>query len=564
MGVVVFIADVTESDALENLIVEVGAKRGPGRRLRPARTVASIAVVAGLFAALVVGVSLRHPVPHAELPAAFPSSTNLLGYWSADGQTLTATAGADLAGTPSYADGPSGKAFSLTAGTLPSTGLAPVSDAVSVMMWVRPSNVGSVMSLASRSTGPGMTSSLDDRHSFDLWLDPIGALVWQTDDVGARVPEDLRASVPTIFDGQYHLVAATWDATAINVYLDGSLVTTKKSQGGTLNAAINTPFSLGRPFAYTGAIDEPSVWARVLTANEIASYYNATPHVTATVPVANPVSMAFDGTSIWAVNYRVGTVSKINPTTNTVTATVTVGRFPHGVAFDGTSIWVTNNGSGTVSKINPTTNTVTATVTVGVGPYGVMSDGTSIWVTDSALGTVSKIDPITNTVTATVTVGASPAGLAFDGTSIWVTNYGSGTVSKIDPTTNTVTATVTVSAIVSDNGYPWGVAFDGTSIWVATNASDRVSKIDPATNTVTAIVTVGTNPYRVAFDGTSIWVTNYGSGTVSKINPATNTVTATVTVGTNPYGVAFDGTNIWVANLWATNPNLGSLSKISI
>jgi len=61
------------------------------------------------------------------------------------------------------------------------------------------------------------------------------------------------------------------------------------------------------------------------------------------------------------------------------------------VAFDGTSIWVTNNVAGTVSKINPTANTVTATVTVGTGPNGVGFDGTSIWVTNINSGTVSKI-----------------------------------------------------------------------------------------------------------------------------------------------------------------------------
>ena len=44
-------------------------------------------------------------------------------------------------------------------------------------------------------------------------------------------------------------------------------------------------------------------------------------------------------------------LSKINPTTNTVTATIPFGLFPWGVGFDGTSIWVTNYGSGTVSKI---------------------------------------------------------------------------------------------------------------------------------------------------------------------------------------------------------------------
>ena len=157
---------------------------------------------------------------------------------------------------------------------------------------------------------------------------------------------------------------------------------------------------------------------------------------TATVPVGTyPRGVAFDGTNIWVANYVSGTVSKVDPVSNTVTATVTVGTYPEGVAIDGTNIWVTNRGSGTVSKIDPVSNAVTATVTVGDNPQGVVFDGTNIWVTASMLffnpGTVSRIDPVSNTVTGTVTVGVDPVWVAFDGTNIWVTNVGSGTVSKI-------------------------------------------------------------------------------------------------------------------------------------
>ncbi len=46
-------------------------------------------------------------------------------------------------------------------------------------------------------------------------------------------------------------------------------------------------------------------------------------------------------------------VSKIDVSTNTVTATVTVGDGPDGVGFDGSNIWVANFGDGTGSKIVP-------------------------------------------------------------------------------------------------------------------------------------------------------------------------------------------------------------------
>lgn len=48
-------------------------------------------------------------------------------------------------------------------------------------------------------------------------------------------------------------------------------------------------------------------------------------------------------------------LSKINPTTNTVAATVgnsNLGASPFGLAFDGASIWVADYFSGTVSKIS--------------------------------------------------------------------------------------------------------------------------------------------------------------------------------------------------------------------
>ena len=63
--------------------------------------------------------------------------------------------------------------------------------------------------------------------------------------------------------------------------------------------------------------------------------------------------MGFDGSNMWVANLLDGTVSKIDVSTNTVTATVTVGDGPYGVGFDGSNIWVANYNDGTVSKIVP-------------------------------------------------------------------------------------------------------------------------------------------------------------------------------------------------------------------
>ncbi|MEU6216287.1 beta-propeller fold lactonase family protein [Streptomyces sp. NPDC047022] len=134
------------------------------------------------------------------------------------------------------------------------------------------------------------------------------------------------------------------------------------------------------------------------------------------VLAAVPARAAAPTTDAYVANFRSGTVSVIDTTTNAVTTTITVGTQPTGVAItpDGTHAYVTDLGSGTVSVIDTTTNTVTTTITVGSGPVrvAITPDGARAYVTHLSTGTVSVIDTTTNTVTATITVGTQPTGVA--------------------------------------------------------------------------------------------------------------------------------------------------------
>jgi YVTN family beta-propeller protein len=140
----------------------------------------------------------------------------------------------------------------------------------------------------------------------------------------------------------------------------------------------------------------------------------------------------------------------INTTTNTVTATITVGTYPWSVAVtpNGEYAYVTNEGGNTVSVINTATNTVTATITVGNYPrcVAITPDGAYAYVTNNdPVGTVSIINTATNAVTATVTVGSLPDSVAItpNGEYAYVTNNVSGTISVISTTTSTATPTST-------------------------------------------------------------------------------------------------------------------------
>jgi YVTN family beta-propeller protein len=80
------------------------------------------------------------------------------------------------------------------------------------------------------------------------------------------------------------------------------------------------------------------------------------------------------------------------------------------VTPDGRTVYVTNETDNTVSVIAAASNTVTATIAVGKSPVGVAvtPGGSTVYVTNRVDNTVSMIAAATNTVTATIPVGEIP------------------------------------------------------------------------------------------------------------------------------------------------------------
>jgi uncharacterized repeat protein (TIGR02059 family) len=274
------------------------------------------------------------------------------------------------------------------------------------------------------------------------------------------------------------------------------------------------------------------------------------------IPVGvNPYQMATVGTITYVANQGSNTVSVLNDTTNTVSATISVGNQPYGVAYNAGSkeVYVSNLNDNTVSVIDAdpgsgTFNTVTHTIAVGIEPYYVASLGTNIYVTNNISGTVSVVSTLTHAVTNTIAVGIAPRGIKPHGTDLYVANFGStyggqaqGTVSVIDSLTNTVTDTINVGSGAR------GVAVNGNEVYVANFNDNTVSVIDATTNTVTHTIAVGRAPRGMLSLGSNIYVENYDDGTLSVISTASHTVTGTYPVGNAPSGVVAVGTNIYVS-----------------
>jgi YVTN family beta-propeller protein len=81
---------------------------------------------------------------------------------------------------------------------------------------------------------------------------------------------------------------------------------------------------------------------------------------------------------------------------------------------------VANSLDLTVSKLDPATGTVTATIGVGDGPAGIVAAKDGVWVSNEFDATLDRIDLQKTRVARTVRLGSSPRGMVVAGSGVWV------------------------------------------------------------------------------------------------------------------------------------------------
>jgi virginiamycin B lyase len=219
---------------------------------------------------------------------------------------------------------------------------------------------------------------------------------------------------------------------------------------------------------------------------------------------------------------------------------------PDWLAID-EAVWVSNEPKDTVSRLDPKTNTVAATVQVGSRPCSGLAAGFgSLWVPNCGNNTMSRVDLKTYTVTATIqtTVAHSEGGIATGAGSVWLMTDAKGTLSRFDPATNAVVAEIYVAS------GSYGLAFGEDAVWVTSTEHSSVARVDPHTNLVAETIPVGKSPRFIAVGGGAVWTLNQGDGSVSRIDPKTNKVVATIEVGVpGPGGeIAYGEGSVWVTS----------------
>jgi DNA-binding beta-propeller fold protein YncE len=126
-----------------------------------------------------------------------------------------------------------------------------------------------------------------------------------------------------------------------------------------------------------------------------------------------------------------GQVVRLDPATGQTLAAIKVGRDASFLAVGPDAVWAMSASDATVSRIDPTTNTLTATITVSSsavsgGDIAAAADAVWVRVTDDALAV--RIDPHTNTVVDRLGPPEGSGGLAIADTSVWFTAHDTHTI----------------------------------------------------------------------------------------------------------------------------------------
>jgi virginiamycin B lyase len=276
---------------------------------------------------------------------------------------------------------------------------------------------------------------------------------------------------------------------------------------------------------------------------------------------------------VWTPNTADGTVSKVDPASNRVVATIRVGSrssllkagcgpsdvhqapygsaalracdLPSGLAVGEGSVWVTANDINAMLRIDPRSNRVTATIPLGSRPFDVGTGSGMVWVSDFYADGLWRIDPVSNRVVAHITgVAHGPSTVRVSADAVWVANARDGLVSRVDPSTNAVVATIATGR------RPLAMALD-THLWVRDDFDLTLTKIDPRNNSIVAVIPVGprdpTIDYvdSIAVGGGSVWVSGMK---LQRVDEGTNRVVQEFPQDADTVALGFG--SVWVSDIF--------------
>jgi streptogramin lyase len=260
--------------------------------------------------------------------------------------------------------------------------------------------------------------------------------------------------------------------------------------------------------------------------------------------------------AFWILERTTGTVSRVDPLTNRVVGTATVGKGACvALAADFGSVLVPQCPQKTVARVDAKTNAIGDPLPVPLSPIArsIATGVGSVWIIADAKGTIARVDPVEKTVVALIDLPAPASSLAFGADALWAASAGANTVTRINPYNNLVVETIAVP------GGPRDLAVGEGSVWTLNQTDGSVTRIDAKTNAITITLKIASplgSDARIAFGEGSVWLAGTGTPLV-RIEPRTNRV-AQIFTGAGTAALAVAHGSLWIggspATVWRLDP----------
>ena len=265
-------------------------------------------------------------------------------------------------------------------------------------------------------------------------------------------------------------------------------------------------------FADFLAADGDSVWATNAARVERWSRQGRI----ASVPMSKPCgAMAIFADALWVADCTENALVRIDTKEARKAATIPTGiANPKGelnVVAGAGSVWVASDQKGVVSRVDPASNRVTATVAVSPGTHYLAFGFGSVWAVSNEARTIQRIDPASNAVLKTTTLGKEPAFLAAGEGAVWVQEQGDGTVARVDPKSGEVTGRVKVGEVLKYGDIDTGAGM----VWLRTTEDQTFVVIDPDALTVKARVGKAEGSGALRFTSEGVWTSAHDVQTLT-------------------------------------------------
>jgi streptogramin lyase len=227
----------------------------------------------------------------------------------------------------------------------------------------------------------------------------------------------------------------------------------------------------------TMAIDEAAVWILDAKKKTIFSIdptdYSVMKEIR--VPMlSSEGSMGVGAGAVWVITAEEfdKTLTRFNAHTGVAEAKISLPSGSSSVVVDYGHVWVTGYARGELYRIDPRTNTVTATTKLRATPRFLASGEGSIWVFNQGDSSIQRINGRTGELIATIATGLPPGSgsIATGGGYVWV-SMRDAPLSQIDPKTNKL-----VRTYIGGHGIGGHIRYGAGSLWIS---GGRISRLRP-------------------------------------------------------------------------------------